>query len=588
MNYEIEVENVGDANSLGTVTVNDTLPTGLTVETVSGSGWSCTINPPLPSRSFTCTRSNALAPGASYPVISLRADTDPGLSGSVTNTATVSGGSDVNFANNSGSNTTAANRSADIAVTKTASPSTINVGETSTFTIVVRNNGPSTATAVGLDDPIPAGLTQVGNASTTQGSCVAGLVTCSLGDIAPGASVTVTVTVRATSAGAGNTIRNVATAGSTGAPDPTPGNNSDDATVTVRPVDLGVVKTLDPNPPVAGGPVTYTIVATNGGPSNATGVTVRDGIPTALQSPVVSDDGGADCAIASGELICDVGDLAAGASVTIELSGTLAPSATSISNTAAISGAETDPNPSNNTSTVNSDVTPRADLSIVKTSSPTSTEPGAEVVYTLTATNAGPSTAIDTRITDVLPSGVTFVSSTGCTHSSGTVTCALGDVPAGQQRSVTVRVRVNVGAPPTVTNTATVDSDVDDPDPSDNSSSSSIAVADQADLSLTKVADRPSAAAGRDDHLHPHGAQRRPLDRPQCRPLGHDPVRPGLRLLVARRADLHRERRHAQLRPRRHPLRRNPHRHRAGDRPAMAGRPPTISISSESSGFRAT
>ena len=106
VDYEIEVENVGDANTLGTVTVTDTLPLGLTVDTVSAPGWSCTITPPLPSRSFTCTRSNVARAGHSYPVISLRADTDPGLTGAVTNTATVSGGGDINFANNSGSNTT--------------------------------------------------------------------------------------------------------------------------------------------------------------------------------------------------------------------------------------------------------------------------------------------------------------------------------------------------------------------------------------------------------------------------------------------------------------------------------------------------
>ena len=493
VDYELDVENVGDASSLGTVTVTDTLPAGLTVKSVSGTGWTCSTTLP---RDISCTRSSALAPGASYPVISLKAGTDSGLDGAVTNTATVSGGSDVNFANNSGSNTTASSRTADVAVTKSASPTTINVGEQSTFTIQVRNNGPSTATSVGLDDPIPAGLQQVGNANPSQGTCQAGVVTCNLGNIAPGATVTVTVTVKATSAAAGKTIKNVATASSTGATDPTPGNNSGEATVTVRPVDLRVVKTLSPNPPVAGQPIVYTIVATNDGPSPASGVTVRDALPTKMQNPLVMDDGGATCTIVSGELNCAIASLPAGQSRTIKVMGTLAGDATSISNTASITGAEIDSNPSNNTSTVAADVSPRADLSVLKTASPTTASPGDEVVYTLTARNDGPSTAIHARITDQLPDGVTFVSSPDCTAVSGNVICQLGDIPAGQQRTATLRIKIDSDAPSTVTNTATIDSDVDDPDESDNESSSTVSVAGGADISIEKQADVSSAAPG--------------------------------------------------------------------------------------------
>ncbi len=122
VSYELAVSNVGDAASAGTVTVSDTLPTGLTVNSVSGSGWTC--SPPGGS-SFTCTRSDVLADGAAYPVISLTANTPPGDFGTKTNTATVSGGGDINFANNSSSNTyPTGNPVADIRVVKTASPTT--------------------------------------------------------------------------------------------------------------------------------------------------------------------------------------------------------------------------------------------------------------------------------------------------------------------------------------------------------------------------------------------------------------------------------------------------------------------------------
>ncbi len=306
--------------------------------------------------------------------------------------------------------------------------------------------------------------------------------------------MTVTVTVRATSAGAGQSITNTATAGSSA--DTTPANNSDDATVTVTSADLGVTKTIAPNPPVAGAPVTFQIVARNDGPSDATGVVVRDPLPAQLLSPTVSDDGGATCSITSGELLCDIGDLDAGQTVTIEVSGTMAGGATSITNSAAIDGSEPDPDPTDDTTTVVVDVEPSADLSLIKTSDPTSAAPGDEVVWTLTVTNDGPSTATAATITDTLPAGVTFVSSPTCTNSAGTVTCLLGDIPDGEQRVATIRVQIQPGAPSTVTNTAAVTSPVDDPDPTDNDDDASVSVQESADLSVEKVADLASAEPG--------------------------------------------------------------------------------------------
>lgn len=504
--YEIAVENVGDAKSAGTVTVSDALPAGLTIETVSGTGWTCTITPPTPSREFSCTRSSTLAPGSSYPVISVRADTDPGLTGAVTNTAVVSGGSDINYDNNSSTDTTSAGHSADLVVNKAAAPGTIRVGETSNFTIVVRNDGPSKATAVGLDDPIPAGLEQVGNATTTRGSCVAGLVVCDLGDLAPGESATVTVVVRATSAGSGMTITNVATAQSTGAPDPTPGNNSDDADVVVRGVDLALDKSIEPDAPFAGGPITFVLVVANNGPSDATGVVVHDTIPNTVTGATVADDGGADCAIAAGELVCDVGDLGAGESLTIEVSGTVASGATVVTNTAAVSGAEIDENPSNNTDTAQKTTARRADLSIQKSASQTEVQEGDEFNYKFVVRNDGPNPAENAEVADPLPAGVDFVAaSSGCSESAGGVVCELGDMQPGETRTVTVRVSVNGGASGTLGNTGRVDSDTDDPDPSDNESSASVIVVQppdpqtpdaHADLSLKKTADKADASPG--------------------------------------------------------------------------------------------
>ncbi|MFF3460662.1 hypothetical protein ACFYXH_41640, partial [Streptomyces sp. NPDC002730] len=71
-----------------TVTVTDTLPTGLTVTGISGTGWTCTL------ATLTCTRSDALAAGSTYPPITVTVDVATDAPAQVINTATVTGGGD--------------------------------------------------------------------------------------------------------------------------------------------------------------------------------------------------------------------------------------------------------------------------------------------------------------------------------------------------------------------------------------------------------------------------------------------------------------------------------------------------------------
>ncbi|WP_316228455.1 SpvB/TcaC N-terminal domain-containing protein [Bradyrhizobium sp. SZCCHNR1039] len=99
--YTLTVSNVGASASSGTVTVTDTLPSELTATAIGGSGWSCTLS------NLTCIRSDALAGGSSYPVITLTVNVASSAPASVTNTASVSGGSDGNTTNNTASDQTA-------------------------------------------------------------------------------------------------------------------------------------------------------------------------------------------------------------------------------------------------------------------------------------------------------------------------------------------------------------------------------------------------------------------------------------------------------------------------------------------------
>jgi uncharacterized repeat protein (TIGR01451 family) len=110
-----------------------------------------------------------------------------------------------------------------------------------------------------------------------------------------------------------------------------------------------------------------------------------------------------------------------------------------------------------------------ADLSETKTVSPASVTVGQNVTYTLTSSNAGPTAATNTVVTDTLPAGVAFVSaspSQGSCAGTTTITCSLGTVAAGGHATITIVVRVtSVGQ---FTNSANVTADPADPNTANN------------------------------------------------------------------------------------------------------------------------
>lgn len=93
-NYTIRVTNAGQTATVGTVSVTDSLPASLTAASILGTGWTCLVD------TLTCTRSDSLAPGSSYPSITMIVTNVANTAASVTNIVTVSGGGDLNPANN--------------------------------------------------------------------------------------------------------------------------------------------------------------------------------------------------------------------------------------------------------------------------------------------------------------------------------------------------------------------------------------------------------------------------------------------------------------------------------------------------------
>jgi len=98
--YTITVTNAGNAATTGAVSVTDSLPAGLTATAIAGTGWTCVLG------TLTCTRSDALAPAASYPAITLTINVATNAPASVTNTATVTGGGQVNTGNDTAQDVT--------------------------------------------------------------------------------------------------------------------------------------------------------------------------------------------------------------------------------------------------------------------------------------------------------------------------------------------------------------------------------------------------------------------------------------------------------------------------------------------------
>src|SRR5205823_3737583 len=97
-----------------------------------------------------------------------------------------------NAANNSASDTDTLTPQNDVSVSKDDGVTSVVPGTSTTYTVVVSNSGPSTATNVAVSDPLPAGVTSFswsGNGHTN----LSGAVSDTIASLAPGQSVTYTV-----------------------------------------------------------------------------------------------------------------------------------------------------------------------------------------------------------------------------------------------------------------------------------------------------------------------------------------------------------------------------------------------------------
>lgn len=273
LTYRLIVTNNGPSVATGT-TVNDALPDGVSfVSATSSQG-------DVQHTAGTVTADlGDLNPGASATITIVTA-VDPAQTETLLNTATVtSNEEDTDPTNNDDEEPTAVEPRVDLVVTKIDNPDPVIAGHELTYTIEVRNDGPSTATGVIVTDQLPAAV-QFVSGSSTQGTLseTNGVVTVSVGTLEPGASASVVLSTSVDS-GAPNMLLNTVTTTSD-QPDDNPDDNTDDEpTKVVGRFDLQVEKTDSVDPVMAGEELTYTIVVTNNGPSDTNNVVMTDALP---------------------------------------------------------------------------------------------------------------------------------------------------------------------------------------------------------------------------------------------------------------------------------------------------------------------
>ncbi len=376
----------------------------------------------------------------------------------------------------------------DLGVTKSivGGATTVGLGGTFSYRLLLQNNSTTTVTGIEVTDNLPANF--------TPGTLPAGValdsttadpndLIWSIASLAGGAQTSVdipiTVATTATLGSTSNTaIIDVTPTGLAGFNDTNTSNNTSTVAIDVQPrYDLTITKTDGLTNVVPGQTITYTLQATNAGPSSASNVTITDTLPASLE--FVSSSAGS---VTSGVFTANVGTLASGATstaVTIVARVRSSATGTSITNTATVS-ADTPAQESNTNNNSAQDVNTLTRTVVLNVSKDDSADPialGQSFSYVITAFNSGNADTLNTIVTDVLPTGIEFDSGTFTINetpvrngtvtfnsTTRTVTASLGTLLPGSATTNRALITINVRAattatPGTVTNTARLVSD---------------------------------------------------------------------------------------------------------------------------------
>ncbi|MGK2955984.1 MAG: FG-GAP-like repeat-containing protein [Solirubrobacterales bacterium] len=340
-------------------------------------------------------------------------------------------------------NTTLPPPAADLRVTKTLiSPANPKTGEVAQFLIEVENLGPVLATNVILRDSLEPWLPHWSEPPVSCPSAPAppnvNAIECNIGDLGPGDVFSMETSVWIETGGHDEMV-NRATV-SADQPDPDPDNNSIEVTTPItRSSDMEIFKS-GPSYAEVGEEFSYTLRIHNKGLDEASDVIVSDPLPPGLIF-VSSDNPDCDSAVT-----CNLGTIPADewryAVITVKAAPALA--GTTVTNTAAVSANEYDPDHDNNVKHVDTAIGGGADLQIDKTASKPTLAPGELSSYRIFVRNLGPGIANDVVVTDVIPPGIIYHGfhspDAPCSDSMGTVICEAGDMYPGQEFRILLRI----------------------------------------------------------------------------------------------------------------------------------------------------
>jgi uncharacterized repeat protein (TIGR01451 family) len=504
--YTLTASNAGSAATSGTITVTDTLPTGLTVaSTPTGTGWNCSTTV-IGSSAMTCTSSTVIAAASTSPnPITLTVVVSPAAfaASPVTNVANISGGGEPAFnnTNNSASDATTINPVSDVQIAKTHTGN-FTVGINGTYTLTASNAGTAnTSGTITVTDNLPTGLTVASLPTGTGWNCATTVVgsstaTCTSSTVInAGATspnpITLTVTVSA-AAFAASPVTNVANISGGGEPDYNNTNNSaSDVTTIIGAPDLTIAKTHTGNF-TRGSTGIYTITVSNSGTASTSGtITVTDTLPAGLTVTSTPTGTGWNCSatvVGSGTATCtSVTVITAGSPSPnpISLTVTIAQSAaSSVTNSVSVSGGGQN-NTANDTGTDATTIVSRADLSLTKVTNNSGSGVGTNATFTVTLTNSGPSNATGVAVRDQLPAGLTYISSTASvgSYSSATGIWTVGNLASGATPP-TLQIVARIDVIGSLTNTAQVSAS-NEPDPDSTPNNNNAAEDDQASSNLT-------------------------------------------------------------------------------------------------------
>jgi len=340
-----------------------------------------------------------------------------------------------------------------LTIDKSTTQTEVRAGEDITYTVTVTNSGTGAAKGVEITETLPTNADYKSH-STASGTYTAATNLWAAGDIAAGATATLTivVTVKATVADGAHVVNTVAVSKENGTPPTTP--ITDTVDTPVRNPILTIDKSTTQTEVRTGEDITYTVTVNNSGTGAAKGVEITETLPSNADYKSHSTAAGTyDTATG----IWTAGDIAAGTSATLTIVVTVKATVADgshVINTVAVSKENGTVPTTPITDTVDTPVRNPA-LRVVKSASApdgsTLSSSGGKLTYQIQVLNNGSADAHNILVTDVVPASSTFVSANcadatyvGLDTATNTLRCEIAELAAGQ--SVTIFMTVNISA----------------------------------------------------------------------------------------------------------------------------------------------